>query len=264
MSDKNKILFLTKTSKYTYDKKIDIILSPELYWVRIFDIPIKSKKDTLAVVPSFFEDFLDIKSYKFYVIKKEDDKNLCFAYDEKFILKTIRNANINLNQVCNIFFAQNEFENLNSFKIEDDYFTNQDDILIKLPKEFINLNEIVDFNLDTIKLSKHSISINKTNKYIDNKSIYILSFIFLITSFLNFGKSIVNNNNIDKIIKNQTKITKQYKMLPTMMQTKSVIKTLERKQAQQIKLRDALKKTFNVKNKKIKKVSFKNNKVIYE
>ena len=264
MRNKNKIFFLNRTSNYTYADKVDIVLSPELYWVRTFEIPVKSKKDILTIVPTLFEDFLDIEDYKFYTIALGENKHLCFAYSENTISQAIQNANLNLNQVSSIYFSQNEFKNLNSFRIEESYFIYQENTLIKVPKEFIDSDNVLDINLDTLNLSTHNISINKINKYVDNKSIYILSSIFLIISFINFGKTNIISNNIDKIYEHQSSIKKQYKMLPTMLQTKSIMKSLEKKEHKQIQLRNILEDNFNLKNKKIKKVSFRNGKVVYE
>jgi hypothetical protein len=264
MYNLNKILFLTKTSQYNYEQKVDIILSPELYWVRVFEIPVTNKKDIISVIPNFFEDFLDIENYKFYFISLEDNKKLCFAYDEDLILQTIKNANITLNQVSNIFFAQNEFKGIDSFKFDNNYFIYQDDILLKVPKELIATNEIINYDMDKVNLSKNKIYINTTNKYIDNKSIYIFSFIFIIIGLINFGKSGIVNSKIDTIISNQQDIKKEYQMLSTMLQTKSIIKSLEKKEQKQIILRQRLKKDFDLKKQSIQRISFKNGKVKYE
>ncbi len=264
LNNKNKIIFLNKSSSYTYDGKVNIVLSPELYWVRIFEIPIKNKSDILKVVATFFEDFLDIEGYIFYAIKLEDDKYLCFAYMESLISQTIIDANLNLKQVSNIYFAQNEFMGYDVFQVDDKCFIYQSNILLKVPKKFINDAEISKFDMDNISLSRHRISINRSNKYIDNKSIYILSISFLLISFINFGKSNIINNTTDEVLEYQESIKTKYKMLPTMMQTKSIIKILEKKQYKQTQLRDILQKDFSDKNKKIKKVSFRNNKISYE
>ncbi len=225
----NKILFLTSTSHCLYTKNIDIVLSPEFYWVRIFNTPINKKKDILRVIPTFFEDFMNIEGYKFYIKKLDTNKYLCFAYNDDIISKAVKNANLTLNQVANIHFAQNEFVKYDFFKVDDNYFIYQDNILLKVPKAFVNSNEMPTCNMDDITLSKHKIYINKTNKYIDNKSLYILSTIFLIIAFINFTKINIVNDNVNRILQNQKSIKKQYKMLPTMMQTKSVIKALEKK-----------------------------------
>jgi hypothetical protein len=259
-----KTLFLTKISHYEYDEKINIILSPELYWVRIFDIPIKNKNDVVKVMPSFFESFLDVDNYKFYVIELEDNKKLCFAYDESLITKTIQDANLTLNQISNIFFAQTELNSLKLFNINDDCFSYQDEILVKIPKEFVDDDKVIKYDLDHIILSKNKIYIKTTNKYIDNKNLYILSFLFMILAFVNFGKSYINENNINALILKKANIKKEYKILPTMMQTKSMIRIIENKQKKQIELRDILKKAFNSNKKKIKKISFNNGQVYYE
>ncbi len=261
MKNKNLILFLKKTSKYSCNRKVDIILSPELYWVRFFDIPVSNIKDARTVVPTFFEDFLDINNYKFYIAEQKDGKYLCFAYDENVILNAIKNANLNLNQVSNIYFGQNEFSNIDAFKIVDEYFIYQDDVLVKFPKEFVDDDKFVTYNLSTLKLSKHKISIRYKSKFINNKSLYILSAIFIFISLLNFAKTYIIKDMTDNIILNQEVVKKQYKILPTMMQTKSVIKSLELKQSKQIKLREALQYLFSFKNftqGRIQKVDFVN------
>jgi len=45
-----KTLFLTKNSKFDYKQKVNLILSAQLYWVRVFEIPISSYKDAIKVV----------------------------------------------------------------------------------------------------------------------------------------------------------------------------------------------------------------------
>ncbi len=264
MHNKNKIIFLSKTSKYTYDNKVDIVLSPELYWVRVFDISINNKRDILKIVETLFEDFLDTDNYKFYTIKLENNKHLCFAYMESLLSQAIINANLSLSQISNIYFAQNEFDSFTSFKVNDNYLVYQDNILLKVPKELVNTIDVLSIDLDTINLSKYQISINKSTKYIDNNSLYILSSIFLIIAFINFGKINIITNSTNNILKNQQTIKEQYKLLPTMIQTKSVIETLEKKQKEQIKIRDMIQGKINLKNKKINKVSLNNGNITCE
>ncbi|MEA3498625.1 MAG: hypothetical protein U9R16_06145 [Campylobacterota bacterium] len=263
MNNKNKTIFLNKKSSFTFDEKVDVILSPELYWVRIFNIPLKNKNDVLKALPTYFEDFFDVEGYEFYVIKLEDEQYLCFAYLESLISQIANDANLKLSQILNIHFSQNEFLDFKSFKIDNQYLAYHDDILLRIPKNLTNENDISNIDMDSIKLSKHTFSINKTNKYIDTKSIYLLSFIFILISFINFGKVTILSNTINETTNNQTKIAKEYKMLPTMMQTKSVIKSLEKKQTLQVNLRDKLKNSFQS-NRNIQRVSYRNREITYE
>jgi len=260
---RNKVIFLTPNSNNNYTKNVDLILSPEYYWIRTFNIPLKKKKDVLSVVPTYFEDYIDIEGYKFYIKELEENKYLCFAYKEDTIFQAIESANLKSSQISNIYFAQNEFVDQKSFKMEDNYFIYQDEILLKVPKEFIDHTNVENYDIENINLSKYKITINKVNKYIDNKSLYILSTIFLTVAIINFAKINDINNTISSFEIQQNKMKKDYKMLPSMMQTNSLIKTLENKQKEQRKLRDDLFITFN-KNKKINRIYLQNGKVKYE
>lgn len=260
---KNKLIFLTPNSHYDYTKSVDLILSPEYYWIRTFNIPLKKKKDVLSVVPTYFEDYIDIQGYKFYIKELSENNYLCFAYKEDTIFQAIENANLKSSQISNIYFAQNEFVDAQSFKIDDNYFVYQDETLLKVPKEFVDQTNIKNYDIKNINLSKYKITINKVNKYIDNKSLYTLSVIFLLVSLINFSKINDINSSISSFESQQNKIKKEYKMLPTVMQTNSLIKTLEKKQKEQIKLRDKLFIALN-KNKKINRVYLQNGKVRYE
>jgi hypothetical protein len=265
LNKKNKILFLDTTISYNCVQKVDIILSPQLYWVRILDIPKASKKDILGMVATIFEDFIDTAHYKFYTIKQNNDKYLSFAYNEDDIKVAIKNANLNINQITNMYFAQNELKVVNSFKINNNNFIYQDDILLKIPQELIMpKNDIVDFDVDGINLSKHKIYLNETNSFIDNKSIYIVSGIFFIFFIINIVKIQINENIVNKFLQNQENIKTKYKLLPTKMQTISIIKGLEIKHKQQIKLRKDFKNKINKISSKINTIYLKNGAITYE
>ena len=84
--NKNSKIFLCSNTKIETSFKVDIILSPEFYWVRIFDIPVKNITQAKNVLPTLFEDIVDsISDLSYQVIKLEDNKYLCFAYINKRI-----------------------------------------------------------------------------------------------------------------------------------------------------------------------------------
>jgi len=257
-------IFLSKTSNISIIDKVDIILSPELYWVRVFDIPIVNKNEALKVVPTLFEDFLEIEKYKFYIDKIEENKYICFAYDEELLIKTIEDANLNLSQILNMYFAQHECVKYKTFKVRDEYFLYDNNILVKVPKQFIDIESIEELEVNSITLSAHKIYIDKTNQYIDNKSIYILSSIFLIISLINFTKSIGLNNQINQLSEQKINITKEYKIPSTMFELKSIIKTLERKDDKQIKIRNDIQNILGSTKKRIKKMYLNNGSISYE
>ena len=57
-NNKSTKIFLSSNTKIYETSKVDIILSPEFYWVRIFEIPVKNTIQAKAVLPTLFEDLL--------------------------------------------------------------------------------------------------------------------------------------------------------------------------------------------------------------
>jgi len=263
--NKKKILFLSSTSNHNYDGQVNIILSPELYWVRLFNIPVNNIKDALDVIPTFFDDFIDISKYKFYAIKQDNNKYLCFAYNESDIIDLIKQSNLNFNNISKIYFAQNEFNTLNNFQLANEYFGYQNNILVKYPANFIDKDLFKTTNLSSLNLSKNSISIYKTSKYLDVKSIYTLSIVFILISILNFSKIININKQISAIDINQIRVQKEYKLLSTTIQTKSIIQKITKIKNKQEKIRKDLEIALrNSKNKHLKVINLKNERLVYE
>lgn len=233
-------------SKYTTKDKVNIILSPEYYWVRIFDLPLNSTKEVLNVLPNMFEDFIDIEEQNFYVKKLDNNKYLSFAYNDSKIIEAIKDSNLTLSQVKNIYFAQIEFlsfydEVNNNFKVDNIILSFIDNILVQIPSRLKMNNNISSVNIQNINLSKDNIYINASSKYLDSKSAYKLSIIFLLLSIFTFGKYLSNKNIIDKIPTQIASLKENSKMLATSLQTNAVIKKLEKISLKQKSIREIFK-----------------------
>ena len=173
-------IFLHSKTKLNIDSKqrVNIILSPQLYWVRIFELPLNSTKEVLEVLPSLFEEFVKDDKLSYYTVKIEDKKFLSFAYDETKILNYIKQANLTLNQIAGVYFAQNEFasfvkNNQVCMRVDDVCLSFINDLLVQIPL-MIKTDINNDLNIQNITLSKHKIYINSSSKYLDRKSAYIL------------------------------------------------------------------------------------------
>ena len=123
VSSNNKKVFLSTNTKITSTQKVNIILSPELYWVRIFDIPVKNTTHARHVLPTLFEDILsNVSELSYQVVKLEENKYLCFAYVNKTIYEAIKKSGIPLSLVDNIYFAQNECKSYPQFIVDNKSF----------------------------------------------------------------------------------------------------------------------------------------------
>ncbi|HFU75139.1 MAG TPA: hypothetical protein ENK66_02730 [Arcobacter sp.] len=248
----NESIFLQKKRSYNnIGNNINIILSPEFYWVRVFDIPIESKKEALNSLPMLFEDFIDIDGYKFYIVKLEKYKYLGFAYNEENIKDIIKEAGIAVKKVQNIYFAQNEFSSLiqndTPIIIENKNYLFKDQILVQLPESF-QIDSADELKVSEIKLSSDYFILNNFSKYISNKMAISLSLVILILSSLVFIKTLSIKNDITLYGEKIEDIKTQNELPPSLFQTKSILETLQKSEKKYLEFRKVLSYGINFKN----------------
>ena len=242
VSSKSKKVFLCSNIKINETSKVDIILSPEFYWVRLFDIPVKNITQAKAVLPTLFEDILvETDELSYQVIKSADNKYLCFAYINKKIFEAVKNSGINLSLVNEIYFAQNECKEYKQFSIENNSFLyTNDDILVKIPNEF--LTQKLDLNdvIKNINLSSNKIDIKFYNNFLSSKQIYIVLIICSIISIINFSKYFSYGNEISKLEQKEEQIKISNNLPSSIIQIDSIIKANKKIAQKEINKREIL------------------------
>lgn len=264
VSSKSNKIFLCLDSKFEIIQKVDIILSPEFYWVRIFDIPVKNINQAKDVLPTLFEDILDnTEELSYQVLKLEDNKYLCFAYFNKKIYEAIKNSSINLSFVNSIYFAQNECKDFKQFIIEGKSFLyTEDNILVKVPNGI--LSEELDLNdhLDSLTLSSNKIDIKLYNNFLSTKQIYSIIGICLFISIINFTK-MYDYKLESTVMEDRITLEKEKSNLPSsILQVNSIIDKYKNISNNEIKKRDAIDFILQNKNIKINSLSLEKNVLI--
>lgn len=102
-------------------------------------------------------------------------------------------------------------------------------------------------NIEALELSKENIALNFRSKYIDLKSSYILSALFILFTIVNGIKIADNYNRSSKIPEQIEKLKIQSSLPPTIIQTKSILKKLHKTEEKQKKIRDLLVYIFKLK-----------------
>lgn len=263
VSNKHKKLFLCLDSKVDIKDRVDIILSPEFYWVRIFDIPVKNSSQAAHVLPTLFEDVLETTNELSYqVLKLEDGKYLCFAYINKKIFEAIKNAGISSSQVNSIYFAQTECMQFKQFTVcNKSFLYTKDNVLVKVPSSLLTQNINLEENLENIKLSSNKVDIKLYNSSLSTKQIYSLLVVMLIVCFVNIFKIFDYSSEISTLEEKIESTKKASKLPSSMIQTNSILDTYKLKQKSQIELREAIlyilkDKRFELKSIQIKKRNF--------
>ncbi|BAK74209.1 hypothetical protein [Arcobacter sp. L] len=242
VSSKSKKIFLCSDTKINETSKVDIILSPEFYWVRIFDIPVKNISQARAVVPTLFEDLLhDITDLSYQVIKLETNKYLCFAYINQKIYEAIKQSGINLSLVNSIYFAQNECKNFKQFYVDDKSFLyTQDEILVKIPKELLSVKVDLKNYIDNINLSANRVDIKLYSNFLTSKQINMILAFCLIFIVINFSKYFIYSNEISNLDKKMQDIKISNNLPNSMIQIDSIISSNKKIAQKEINKREAI------------------------
>lgn len=242
VSSKSKKVFLCSNMKIDETSKVDIILSPEFYWVRVFDIPVKNITQAKAVIPALFEDILhEVSELSYQVIKSDENKYLCFAYINKKIFEAVKNSGINLSLVNAIYFAQNECKDFRQFCIDDKSFLyTSDDILVKVPNEMLSEKVVLNDFIENINLSSNKIDIKLYNNLLSSKQIYMVLIICTIIFTINFSKYFVYENEISKLDEKIENIRSSNNLPSSSIQIDSIIKANTTIAQKEINKREAL------------------------
>ena len=240
--ESQKIFLTTKSKINNFTKKISIILSPEFYWVRKFEIPVKTETQARHVLPTLFEDILeDISILTYQVIKLEENQFLCFAYDNKRIYELIRKSNIPISNITGIYFAQNECKEFKTFEIDNlKFMYTSDQILVKVPSTLLNDTMDLKKIINNINLSSNKLQIKLYNNVINSKYYYSLIAIFAILILLNIIKYFDYSNEIKNLEDNLNNTKKVYNLPKSMIQTKSILDKYDKKVDVENKKREAI------------------------
>lgn len=229
-------------------------MSPEYYWSRVFEFPLNSKKEVLRVLPNEFDEYIDIEDASYYVQKLQGQKYLCFAYDESKIIEAIKNSGLKLTQVNNIHFGQIEFGDIveglgqSCMKVDNVCLSFIDGKLVQIP---LMLQVDIENNIDiqNIKLSKESISLNSSSKYIQTDTAYKLTAVFVLFSLFTFVKVIDNKFSASEYETKIENIKTSFDMPATTIQTKSIMRKLQKISTTQNHLRETASYIFDLKRK---------------
>ncbi len=238
--DDLRTIFLDEYSEvFSLEEKVNIVLSPSLYWIKKLDLPLKYLYEVKKLIPSLFEDILPEGNYS-YTAYKSDDKYFIFAYEDKIILDLLHEKGISLSQVNNIHLAQSEFQNIDAaLKInKTQSICIKDELLILVPCCWIKETRYIDF--DNEKLSKHTIALAKFNHILDNKSLYTLGIIFSIMILLVSVEWFISSQKVKQIRQVKEELFSKYKLRPTVLQNKVLLKKYTKLHKRQIKIRQYL------------------------
>ncbi|WP_304546061.1 hypothetical protein [Sulfurimonas microaerophilic] len=248
-----------KTPQVAAGTKVDIILSPSLYWVKKLSLPVKYARDAKKLLPSLFEDNLPQGNYS-YVVFKEGEEFLAFAYEDKKIIEELGKKDIPVSTIKNVYFAQTELLDAVPCKInEKEVLIVDNDLVFIAPSRWIETAK--ELSLDNLKLSKKTIKLQQFSHIIDNNSLYKIAALLGVFILLLGVEAFITMQKIESVNIQKEKLFDEYKLYPTMMQNRSVLQEYETTFEKQTKLREIVADFLKLKltkEQKITKIAYKN------
>jgi len=239
-----RVILYTKDFNETINEKVDVILSPQFYWVKKLKMA-KNIFEAKKIAKNIFK--LNQEEYLFDVFKIDDT---FFAFAIKKDLK----LNIDKKFISSIRLAQIELNSYDSIYIDENHAIKKiDDILFCFPKIEEDATKI-DEILKDIKLSKHKINLyNQLN--IDN-SVLILSILSLL--FLNLFAilGVVSYSKDLHKIDNEFNNLSQYHLPLTTFQLDSIYSSLKKIDEKETQIKKSLSIFTKTPEKKYLKLAF--------
>lgn len=257
----NTVFLDTSSPSFEIHDKVNVVVSPSLYWVKKLSLPVRYERDAKKLLPSVFEDILPEGNYS-YSVYKSGDYFFAFAYEDKKILDTLAKKGIAPSNILNVYFAQSELTNLGgALKIsETQSVYMRDEILILVPCCWIE--ESSDLNISVITLSKHSIVLKQFGHIVDEKSIYNIGAILLILIMLMSAEYLITTQKIAGATNKIDDVFTQNNLKSTMFENKAVLKNYSSIHDKQTKMREDISFLLSLELKsseKLSLLSFKNN-----
>ncbi|MBL0687296.1 MAG: hypothetical protein JJV95_07505 [Sulfurospirillum sp.] len=258
-------IFLDPNSDKEYNipknEKVNIILSPSLYWVKKVSLPVKYARDAKRLIPSLFEETLPLGTYRYYVYKSGDEFYI-FAYEDKVLLDALSKANISHVNIVNLHFAQSEMKNLKGVvhvNDEQNLYV-KEGLVILVPSSWSKENE--ELNLYNLTLSKHKVALQQYAHIVESSTIYKMIAILSVIIILIFGEYLITIQKTKEIVMFKDEVFSKYDLKPTILQNKSMLIEYESIHEKQTKLREyiAYMLAFKLQDKeRLSKLILKNN-----
>lgn len=260
-------IFLDVSSKdFSTSQKVNVVLSPSLYWVKKVSLPVKYLREVKPLIASLFEDILPPATYSYFTYKKEEYFYI-FAYEDKMILDTLKDKGIASTQVHNVYFSQSEFDTISiPIKIDEaQSICVKDELVILLPTRWMQTEE--DLDISTLTLSKHFIRLNQLAHLLNNKSLYkVLALLALLMSLVGVEYFIIDYKT-QTTLELRDEFFSQKGFKATMMQNHAMFKEYSSLYTRQMNFRKYCSYIVSLKllkTQKLSSFSLKNNKLIAE
>ncbi len=259
-NNKYETIFLDKDSpgfdaSSVATKKVNIILSPSLYWVKKVSLPVKYLRDVKKLLPSIFEDTLADGNYS-YSAYKSGEEFVLFAYEDKVILDLMNEKKIPIANVAHIYFAQSVLENQEgALKVsEQQSIYIKEGIVLLVPSAWIGESKILD--MKSIVLPRHTLVLQQYGHILNSKYLYTIGAVLLAFIVLLGIEYFITVQKTKKIEEAKGELFTKNHLKATMFQNKALLKKYTKIHTLQTSLRETIALLLSLRLKKEQELHF--------
>jgi hypothetical protein len=220
----------------------DVILSPELYWIKKVDLPVKKVSAAKKLAESIFDGSIPSGEYA-YDVSKSGDEFILLAYDKEQVLNILKEKFIKNSKISSVYFAQNEFNDLEDCCgiDKDNSLINLNGLIMQVPRVCTESKQEISAFLKNKRLSKHKVSLGSfESSVIEKKEFYLVAACVTLLVASNVVDWVNYSSATSKLDAQRSEIISKYDLPPTSMQLKSIKSSLSKTFNTQKKMRDEI------------------------
>ena len=237
------LFFLHQNAQPQSEGLFDVILSPQFYWVKKTELPVKKVSEAKKLAESVFEGSLPEGDYSYEVVAAEDGPFILIAYNREEVSEKLQHYFTDKAKIQSVRFAQYECAGLDECCSIDDgtSLVNLNGLLMQIPRNCTDPRLTMDGLLSQIKLSSHKVKLGSLDVEIVDKR----TFVYLAASFVLFLSAFVieyadYKQSTGKLEEAKSALIRKYDLPPTTMQLNSIKNRLYKTFQTQKKIREAL------------------------
>lgn len=239
------VIFLSKHITVSIDSPVNVILSPEFYWLTKRVLPVKTTWQAKRLCDAVFDEILPKEgSYSYHVIKESEGNYLLIAYDAKNIIEQIKKMGVDISLIGNFYLAQTEMPE-GSFGLDEYALIRHEEVVTLLPRKLAGDVDAELSNIQEFKLSKHKIPIERYSFPLDKKLTKALLIVLMLYISLNLIETFSQKRALDVLVQKQEDLYTKYDLPATSWQVEAIKKRVSDTHKEQKKLRDDTYKTLS-------------------
>ena len=238
--NKSKTLFVSKADHIHARGKYAVILSPEFYWIKKVQLPVKKAKDALRLAASVYEGSLPQGDFS-YAARKVEEGFIMIAYDKKEIASILEKIIPYKGDITSVHFTQDALSHIESCIAVSGFaaLTNIDGIIVQVPRACTTTEHTLDEILQEADVSKNKVKLSSfDNELFSLSDLKPIAAIFLLLLFAFIAEYIVYKKASNDLESQRTQIIADNHLPRTSIQLKSIKKSLHKKYKTQKSLRE--------------------------